>query len=331
MKVLRLNARTFPMIEEERQILRDAGAEVVEVEHPGEDPHEEEIDAVLIVSAYLRSDDIDRLLRCRVISRLGNGCDKIDLEAAARRGIMVVNVPDSFSGEVADHTMALMLSALRKLKPHEELMRQGRRPSGTFGVRRIRSLTLGLIGFGRIGREVACRAKAFGMKILVADPALTGEEAAESGVRKTSFDQILDSSDVIALLCPLLESTRGMLSGKEFKRMKKEAILINTARGELVNEADLAEALENGVIAWAGLDVFGSFNVFVEGGFPTTHPLFKVKNIQMTPHVSANAEEAKIETFSRAAQYAIDVLRGVVPPFVVNKKLLEKYAKCKKQ
>lgn len=329
MKILRLNARTFPMIEEERKILDDAGAELIETELFSECDAPEELDAVMIVSAYLHAADIRRLTRCKLIVRLGNGCDKIDLTEATRQGIAVANIPDSFTAEVADHTMALMLSALRKLKQHEELMRQGRRPDDTFGLHRISSLTLGLIGFGRIGRMVAFRARAFGMRIIVSDPVLTDTEAAEAGVERATFDAILETADVISLLCPLLPSTQEMLSMKEFRRMKATAILINTARGELVNEAELAVALENGIIAGAGVDVFGAVNVFAENGFPTEHPYFKVENIQLTPHVSANSEEAKIETFSRAARYAVDGVNGVRPPFIVNQQQLKEFGTCR--
>ena len=329
MKILRLNARTFPMIEPEREIIKKAGAELIETELFSECDCPETLDAVMIVSAYLHAEDIRRLVKCRVISRLGNGCDKIDLEEAARQGIAVANVPDSFTAEVADHTMALMLSGLRKLKQHEALMRQGRRPSDTFGLHRISALTLGLAGFGRIGHMVAIRAKAFGMRVIVSDPALTEVAAKEAGVERASFDAILETADVISLLCPLLPSTREMLSRKEFRRMKATAILINTSRGELVNETDLADALNAGTIAWAGIDVFGAVNVFAEGGFPTDHPYFKVENIQITPHVSANAEEAKIETFSRAARYAVDGAKGILPPFIVNQKQLKESGKCR--
>jgi len=329
MKILRLNARTFPMIDEERKILHDANAELIEKELFSECFTPEEFDGVMIISACLRAADIRRLTKCRIIARLGNGCDKIDLTEAAKQGIAVANVPDSFTVEVADHTMALMLSALRKLKPHEEMMRQGRRPEGTFGLHRLSSLTLGLIGFGRIGQMAAIRAQAFGMRVIVSDPALTEEAAAKSGVERASFDTVLETADVVSLLCPLLPSTREMLTMKEFRRMKPTAILINTARGELVNETDLAQALETGVIAGAGVDVFGGINVFAEGGFSTDHPYFKVKNIQLTPHVAANAEEAKIETFSRAAQYAVDGVNGIMPPFVVNRQQLKEFGTCR--
>ena len=176
---------------------------------------------------------------------------------------------------------------------------------------------------------VAVRARAFGMRIMVSDPALTDAAAAEAGVERASFDVILETADVLSLLCPLLPSTRGMLAMKEFRRMKPTAVLINTARGELVNEADLAEALNTGVIAWAGIDVFGTINVFAEGGFATDHPYFQVKNIQLTPHVSANAEEAKIETFSRAARYAVDGANGIRPPFIVNQQQLKELGTCR--
>lgn len=324
--VLRVNAKTFPVKPEERRILAEAHADLIEVEQPEECACPEQVDAVMIVSAYLQAPAIKRLIRCRIISRIGTGTDKIDVEQASAQGIMVANVPDFATEEVADHTLALLLSAARKLKFYEARMRSGQRPFDTLGIRRLSTQTLGIIGFGHIGRAVAERARAFGLRILVCDPCVTAAQAAGAGVLAVSKATILAESDYLCLLCPLQPATRGMLAMPEFRNMKREAILINTGRGELVNESDLAEALKTGVIAYAGLDVFGAINVFGPDGFSCDHPLFGLENVQLTPHVAANSREALDEVQTRAAQAVADVLSGKKPPHLVNPTVIIKGA-----
>jgi D-3-phosphoglycerate dehydrogenase len=326
-KILRLNAVTWPMGPEERRILSTVDADVVEVEHPQECECLDEIDAVMIISTHLRSDVVKKLTRCRLISRMGTGCDKIDIAQATAQGIIVANVPDALTTEVADHTMALLLSAYRRLKYCEACMRAGFRPSNTKQVRNMRRLstqTMGIVGFGRIGRATAHRAKAFGLRILVCDPAVTAERAAECGVQAVDMDTILAESDFLCLLCPLTPATRGMLAMSEFKKMKPSAVLINTGRGELVNEKDLAKALRTGVIAYAGVDVYGDLDVFAEGRFPCDHPLFSVENVQMTPHVAANSRDALEEVIATAGQAVVDVIGGKLPAHIVNPEVVDR-------
>ncbi len=314
--ILRLNAKTFPVKPEEREIL--SGAEIIEVEQPEECDCLERADAVMIVSAYLRAPLIQKLTRCRIIARIGTGTDKIDVEQATAQGIMVTNVPDFAMNEVADHTMALLLSAARQLKYYEKCMRSGQRPFNVDNIRRLATQTLGIIGFGHIGRAVAVRAKAFGLRVLVCDPGITATTAAECGVEIVDKATILADCDYVCLLCPLLPSTRGMLAMPEFKKMKPGAVLINTGRGELVNENDLAEALKTGIIAYAGLDVFGVVNVFGTDGFKCDHPLFGLENVQLTPHVAANSREALQEVHIGAARAVADVLKGKTPSHIIN-------------
>jgi len=316
--VLRLNARTFPIKETERQILDSIKADIIEVEQPEEFESLEKVDAVMIVSAYLRAPTIKRLSKCRIIARLGTGTDKIDVQLASDQGIIITNVPDFATTEVADHTMALLLSAARKLKYYEKCMRSGYRPFDTDGIRRLSVQTLGIIGFGHIGQAVAARAKAFGLRILVCDPGLKKEQAAALEVSSVDKDVILAESDYLCLLCPLLPSTRGMLAMQEFWKMKRSAILINTGRGELIKEQDLAEALKTGIIAYAGLDVFGEINVFGQDGFPTDHPLFGLENVQLTPHMAANSQEALEDVHEKAARAVADMLSGRKPQNIIN-------------
>ena len=287
----------------------------------------DQIDAVMIISTYLRTDMVKKLTRCKLISRMGTGCDKIDIAQATAQGIIVANVPDALTTEVADHTMALLLSAYRRLKFFEKCMRAGNRGSTSDQVRNMRRLstqTMSIVGFGRIGRATAERAKAFGLRILVHDPFVTAEEVAACGFQAADMDTILAESDFLCLLCPLTPETRKMLAMPQFKKMKPTAVLINTGRGELVNERDLVEALNTGVIAYAGIDTYGEFDVFAEGGFPTDHPLFGVENVQLTPHVAANSRDASEEVIATAGQAVVDVLNGKLPTFIVNPAVLDK-------
>ncbi|MGV8096426.1 MAG: C-terminal binding protein [Mangrovibacterium sp.] len=325
--VARLNARTFPMSGEEKQILSSIDAGIIETEG-GTD---EEIlsvcrnaDAIMIVSAYLRGPVIKEMKNLKVISRLGTGVDKIDVEEATRQGIVVTNLPDFSTEEVADHTMALLLSVARQLKYQEAMIRRGQRQPETKDLHRLSVLTLGIIGFGRIGKAVAKRAKSFGMKILVCDPVVSPEEASREGAEKVGFETILKELDYLSLLCPLNSSTREMIRMEELKKMKPASVLINTGRGELVNEYDLAEALRSGIIRYAAIDVFGGINVFAEDGFPVDHPYFLLDNVLLTPHVSALSEESMARSQRDGAMAVVDILSGKTPRHIVNFEVLDK-------
>lgn len=325
--VVRLNARTFPTTDIEREILGKIDAEIVEIEGDRDDEivaAAQDADAIMIISAYLHGPVIRSFKRVRVISRLGTGVDKIDLAAATEKGIVVANLPDFSTEEVADHSFALLLASARRLKRHEALIRSGRRPETVEGMRRLAAQTLGIIGLGRIGRAVARRAAGFGMRIIGFDPAADEAACAKLGIERVDFETILRRSDFLMTLCPLLPSTREMLGMNEFKKMKPTAVLINTGRGELLKESELADALNGGILAYAAIDVFGGINVFADGGFPTTHPYFSVENILLTPHVSANSEESLAASKSGGARSVVDVLSGRLPENVVNKGVLDR-------
>jgi len=319
--VVRLNAVTFPMDAAERGILVEIDADVVEIEGATEEEiltAARDADAILIVSAYLRGPLIEALARCRVISRLGTGVDKIDIAAATRKGIFVVNLPDFCTEEVADHTLALLLASARRLPFYTAAMQEGRQPHDLSGMHRLSAQTLGLIGFGRIGRAVARRARAFGLRVLAYDPALTAENALREGVIAADRDTVLAEADYLAPLCPLTPATRGMLGLREFRQMKPSAVLVNTGRGELIVEDDLVTSLREGIIRFAALDVYAGINVFAEGGFPTDHPLFGLKNVLLTPHVAAYSQESFAESHRDGARAVVEVLSGQPPSHPVN-------------
>ncbi|MHB0936600.1 MAG: C-terminal binding protein [Armatimonadota bacterium] len=319
--VVRLNAVTFPMDAVERGILAEIGAEVVEIEGATDEEilaAARDADAIMVVSAYLHSPVIEALTRCRVISRLGTGVDKIDIAAATRKGIHVVNLPGFCTEEVADHTLALLLAAARRLPYFTAAMRRGEQPHDLEGMHRLSTRTLGLIGFGRIGRAVARRAQGFGMRVLAHDPMLTEEAAAREGVTAVDFDTVLAEADYLAPLCPLTPATRGMLGLREFRKMKPSAVVVNTGRGELIIEDDLVTALREGIIRFAALDVYAGINVFAEGGFLTDHPFFSLENILLMPHVAAYSQESFAESHRDGARAVVEVLSGQPPSHPVN-------------
>lgn len=319
--VLRLNSVTMPMGDEEREILHSLNVHIIEIEGDSD----EEIsaatvnaDAVIVVSSYIRTSVFHHMKNCRIISRMGTGYDKIDVEQATRQGIMVTNIPDFCTDEVADHTMALLLAAARRIKEYDSMMRTGKKPAGPDGIHRLSVQTAGLAGFGRIGRAVAKRCLGFGLKVLAYDPSFTPETADKEGVIMATLDQILKESDYVCLLCPLLPSTRKMIAMQQLKMMKRSAVLVNTGRGELVDEEELVIALKEGIIRFAALDVFGGINVFSSDGFPTDHPFFGLDNVLLTPHVSANSEESLADSRRRGARAVFDVLSGKWPLYLVN-------------
>ena len=327
--VLRLNATLVPVTGAERQALAQLGARVTERE--GLDDEEiaaagREADAVMVVAACLRGPVIRQLHKCRIISRLGTGVDKIDVAQATQQGIIVTNVPDFCTEEVADHTLALLLSAARRIAFFDRQIRQGRRPGhGEVELHRLAAQTVGLVGFGRIGQAVARRCRGFGLRILATDPRLTPELAREHGVVAADLQTVLRVSDYLCLLCPLLPSTRGLIGRDQLRQMKRSAVLVNTARGELVDEEALAAALREGVIGFAALDVFGSINVFHPDGFRSDHPLFSLPNVLLTPHVAANSVQAGVCCVQQGVEAVVDVLAGCWPRHPVNPQVVPRF------
>jgi len=320
--VARLNAVTFPMIALEREILSTIHAEIIELEGVTDDEIlsvAADADALMIISAYLRAPVIRNMKRLQIISRVGIGVDKIDVEEATRNGIVVTNLPGVSTEEVADHTLALILATARRLKYYDTCIRQGYKPFSEAGIHRLSVQTLGIIGFGKIGKAVAKRALAFGMKVLIHDPFVDSSTMGQWNVEAVDLTTLLVHSDYVSLLCPLTADNRQMIGMAQLRLMKPSAVLINTGRGELVNENDLVEALQTGVIQAAALDVFAGINVFDENGFSTDHPFFDSDNILLTPHVSANSEEGLIASRRDSAQNVVDVLRGYLPLHVVNR------------
>ena len=246
----------------------------------------------------------------KVIGRAGVGVDNIDLEAATHRGILVMNTPGGSSVSVAEHTLALMLSLARSVPQANASIQAGKWEKSASGME-LRGKTLGLIGFGRIGTEVARRARALDMILLAHDPYVTPEAARELEVELVPLDELLRRSDVVSLHTSLSASTEKMIDAAAITKMKRGARIINCARGELIDEAALADALRSGQLAGAGLDTFA-----VEP--PKNSPLIGLPNVIATPHIGASTAEAQEEVGTAVAQQVRDYLADGIIRNAVN-------------
>jgi D-3-phosphoglycerate dehydrogenase len=331
MLAVRLNATTYPVESDEQAELERAGATFVAIE--GQQPSEvlaaaRDCDALLVVSAKVPADLIDLLTRCRVIGRLGAGTDRIDVAAATHRGILVTNVPDFCTNEQAEHTLALLLAWVRRLPYMQAAMRRGEWTARSHpGVHRLAGQTLGLVGFGASAQGVAARASPFGLNLIAwaRNPDKYREVADQLGVQLVSLDQLLAEADFVSLHLPLTPDTRGLIGREQFARMKPTAALINTARGAIIDEAALIEALQIGKLGGAALDVFDGIDVFALPGPPPDHPLLKLENVLCTPHCAGSSVESSRDSKIRGARNAALVLQGQQPPYVVNPEVTPRF------
>jgi D-3-phosphoglycerate dehydrogenase len=251
----------------------------------------------------------------RVISMNGVGLDRIDVEAATRRGIVVTHTPGTNADSVADHTLALILAQARLIPHHDRSVRSGgwTRIAG----RELKNRRLGIVGLGRIGKAVALRALAFGMQVQAYDPLLDQEFCSAHGIDIIDLKGILATSDVLTLHCPLTPDTKNLINASSITTMKRGAVLINTSRGELVDETALIEALASGHLGGAGLDVFTTEP-------PREGPLWKMKQVVLSPHLGGNTEEAILRTAHQSALNVVAVLRGGTADRIVNAEVLRR-------
>lgn len=262
---------------------------------------------------------IQTLGKCRILSRMGIGYNNIDVEAATRQGIAVAVVLDASVHEVSDQAMAFLLAFSRRLFPLAQAVRNGIWRAGSAEIVkargrmfRLNEQTLGVVGVGRIGGRMPAKARAFGMRVLAYDPYLSAPELQQKGAEKVEFDQLLRESDFISIHAPLTPETRGMFGLKEFRKMKPTAFIINTARGAIIKEGDLHQALAEGAIAGAGLDVSDP-----EPPDPK-NPLFQLEQVLITGHSAFFSETSMMELQRKAAEAVVAALRGEWPPVVVN-------------
>jgi len=272
-----------------------------------------EADGLLNQYALLTRRVLENLPNCKVVSRYGVGVDSVDLKAATDLGIIVANVPDYCMDEVADQTVSMLLGLIRKTAFFDQKVKSGQWDFRLgIPIYRTKGKTMGLVGCGKIGLEVAKRISAFGVRVITFDPYL---EKAPQGVELKDFDTVLKESDFISVHCPLNDSTKHLIGERAFKKMGKKPFLLNTSRGPIVDEKALIQALNEGLISGAGLDV-------LEKEPPDLlNPLLKMENVILTPHVSFYSVESISELKRRTAKNVADVLTGKWPRSVVNREV----------
>jgi D-3-phosphoglycerate dehydrogenase len=306
----------------ERAIIEQAGLALIAAQCKTEDEVIEVAhDAAAVVAQYapISARVIANLPHCRVIARYGTGVDIVDVEAATKHNILVTNVPNDWcENEVADHAMALLLAVSRKINVYDRATRGGtwQWQSGA-PIHRLRGSVLGLLSLGAIARAIAARAAGFGMRISAHDPFLSAEEITAAGVNPVSFDELVTESDALVIQAPLTPQTHHLFDEVQLRRMKPTAILINTARGPIVEDRALHRALSEGWIAGAGVDDIEEEPAKVRDWRPD-NPLFGLDNVVITPHAAYYSEEA-IGTVRRfAAEEVVRVLTGQAPLSPVN-------------
>jgi D-3-phosphoglycerate dehydrogenase len=253
--------------------------------------------------------------RLVVIGRAGVGVDNVDLDAATRAGIMVVNAPTGNTIAAAEHTLALLYGLARRTAPADASVRRGEWKRAQFTGLELRGRTLGIVGLGKIGQAIAVRAIAMEMTVVAVDPFVTEEQAANHGVELIEFDELLRRADVVTVHVPLTRTTRGLIGREAIARLKPGSIVLNVARGGVVDEAAVAEALASGHLGGAGIDVF-------EHEPPTDSPLLTAPNTLLTPHLGASTAEAQVLVAEEVAAQVLDVLAGRSARYAVNAPLL---------
>lgn len=269
-------------------------------------------DALVVRSAtQVTASLFDAGCRLRVVGRAGTGVDNIDVAAATRRGVAVVNAPAGNSNAVAEHTIALTLALARRIYPAVSSLKAGRWEKRALEGFEVQDKTLGLVGLGRIGMLVASKARGLGMRVIAHDPYVSGERVASAGVELLPLDDVLRRADFISVHTPLSPDTRGMVGARELALLKPTAYLLNCARGGIVDEGALRRALERGALAGAALDVF-------EEEPATGNPLIGLPNVIATPHLGASTAEAQEHVAVDVARSVVDVLAGRIPEGPVN-------------
>ena len=307
----------YPDVAQERAVLRAIGAELIREHLTAENDLIRALagaDVVLNQFSQITARVIDSLDRCRGIVRYGVGYDTVDVAAATRRGIYVCNVPDYGTDEVSDHAITLLLAISRKLIPLAQGVQRGvwsvepARPVG-----RLRGRTLGIVGLGRIGAMTAAKAQAFGIRVIAYDPLRPMHYFAERNVGRAALDDLLQTADYVSLHAPLSDATRHLIDARALGLMKPTAFLVNTARGGLVDGAALAEALRNGQIAGAAIDV-----TEVEP-IPPDSPLLGLEHCIVTPHAAWYSDESAAALQRLAGEEAARLVLGEPPRCPVNR------------
>ena len=302
-----------------RETIADAGVELLrskfDVDVDGDSDLDSIIgayDGIVIRSATkLTADLIEKAERLKVIGRAGVGVDNVDVLAATRRGIVVANAPESTVVSAAEHTIGLLVALSRNIPQAHAALKQGRWERSKFGGVELAEKTLGVLGFGRIGQQVARRAVGLGMKVVAYDPYVAIERFRELGVdRAGSVDAVLAAADFLTLHLPLTDETRGVIGRDTLARMRDGVRIVNAARGALIDEDALLDALRSGKVGGAAIDVFSKE--------PYEGPLLELDNIVVTPHLAASTEEAQDRAGVIVAEQVAAALEGGLVTNAVN-------------
>ncbi len=305
-----------PISEDAIVLMRNAG---LEVDLRPDISHEDllkvipEYDALIVRSrTKVTREVIEAGKRLKIIGRAGVGVDNIDVQAATERGIIVVNAPGGNTISAAEHTIGLLLAVARKIPQADRSVKEGKWERKKFMGVELRGKTVGIVGLGRVGYEVAKRLRAFDVNILAYDPYVSEERAKSVGAKLVSLEELLKRSDIITIHVPKTKETENMISYKEFEMMKDGVIIVNTARGGIVNEKALYEAIVKGKVAGAALDVYEK-----EPPDPD-NPLLKLENVVTTPHIGASTKEAQISVGMIIAEEMINFSKGLPVRNAVN-------------
>jgi D-3-phosphoglycerate dehydrogenase len=306
----------------EREILETAGIQVIALQAKSEDDllaAAGDCDAIMNQYARVGAKTIAAMTRCKVIARYGVGVDIVDVDAATKRGIVVTNVRDYCTEEVADHAIALWLTLARKLPQYDRATHQGiwRWQSGA-PINRIHGQVMGIVSFGKIGQTIALRAKAFGVDIIVYDPYQPEDVIAAHHATKVSKDELIRRSNIIMMQVPMTPKTRHFLSAKEFAAMQQGVIIVNTGRGPTIDNKALYGALRVGRVAGAGLDDPEEEPAKRAKWSPAENPLFSLTNVIVTPHAAYYSEQSIRLARETAADEVRRVLTGQRPFNAVN-------------
>lgn len=317
----------YPDTKVEAEVLEKVGARVERFNSKSDDDvirFAGEADALLNQYAPITEKVFRSLDRLKIVVRYGVGIDNIDVEAATRAGVLVCNVIYDIT-DVADHTLALLLASWRRLKSIDNFVFEGKWDWKLIGpLPRFSGSTVGIIGYGKIGKLVARRLKGFDVRVLVYDPYVEGKEIVEDGFTPKGLEELLRESDAVTLHVPLTKETYHLINERSFQMMKDGAILVNTCRGKVVDTGALISALKSGKISYAGLDV-------LEEEPPSKQLLEELKecsNIILTPHTAWYSNQSLYEVRFKAASQIVQLFEGKIPQYLVNRKVLEN-ARCK--
>lgn len=306
----------------ERAILEPIGAEIVALQAKDEDDllqHAKDCSAIMNQYARVGAKTISVMDNCKVIARYGVGVDIVDVDAASEKGILVTNVRDYCTEEVADHAISLWLALSRGLFSYNRATHNGIwRWQSAAPLYRIRGKTVGIVSFGKIGQAIAARVRSFGVKIIVYDPYVSADAVQALSATKVDKPELLAKSDVLILQVPMTKETRHFLGEAEFKAMKPTAYIINTGRGPTIDNKALFRALNEGWIAGAGLDDPEEEPAKLSNWSPNNNPIFSLPNVIVTPHAAYYSEESIRSAREIAASEVARVLTGQNPMNPVN-------------